>query len=134
MTELEIGGVVLGIEYRNFGGDRGPSVKVFGDSRGERVQLLRFDCFEDDPHYHYDPTDGNRMFHIDTLTMGDAVAFTLDQLATNTRSMVERAGFADAALGIDQAVLAGRIDEVRQTIAAAVDTAAATAGPVDGQD
>jgi len=74
------------------------------------------------------------MFHIDTLTMGDAVAFTLDQLATNTRSMVERAGFADAALGIDQAVLAGRIDEVRQTIAAAVDTAAATAGPVDGQD
>jgi hypothetical protein len=58
------------------------------------------------------------MFHLDTLTMGDAVAFTLDQLATNTRAMVEQAGFAELASGIDQAALADRIDAVRETIAA----------------
>jgi hypothetical protein len=118
MTELEIGGVVLAIDYRRTGDDRGPSIKVFGDAGGGRVQLLRFDCFESDPHYHYDPTGSNRMFHLDTLTMGDAVAFTLDQLATNTRAMVEQAGFAELASGIDQAALADRIDAVRETIAA----------------
>ena len=75
MTELEIGGVVLAIEYRNFGDDRGPAVRVFGDIDGERTQLLRFDCFDDDPHYHYAPTGVNRMFHLDRLTMGCPVAF-----------------------------------------------------------
>ncbi len=118
MTELEVGGVLLEIDYRRTGDDRGPSVKVFGDVGGERVQLLRFDCFDSDPHYHYDPTGTNTMFHLDPLTMGCPVAFTLDQLARNTRAMVEQAGFAEAAERIDQAELAGRIEEVRETITA----------------
>ena len=49
MTELEIGGVVLTIDYRRTGDDRGPSVRVFGDVDDERVQLLRFDCFDEEP-------------------------------------------------------------------------------------
>ena len=113
MTELEIGGVTCGIDYRRTDEDRGPSVRVFGDVDGERVQLLRFDCFDNDPHYHYDPNGTNRMFQLDPLTMGCPVEFTLDQLARNARAMIEKAGFVGAAERVDQAELAGRIGELR---------------------
>lgn len=44
------------VENREFQGDCGPSVKVFGnDDQGNEAQLLRFDIFEHDPHYHYRP-------------------------------------------------------------------------------
>lgn len=118
MTELEIGGVVLAIDYRRMEEDRGSSVKVFGDIDGQRVQLLRFDCFDQDPHYHYAPTGVNRMFHLDRLTMGCPVAFTLDQVKRNTRSMVAAAGFAEFSERVDQDVLAARIGEVQAAIEA----------------
>ncbi|MEC9010144.1 MAG: hypothetical protein VX311_04955 [Planctomycetota bacterium] len=118
MTELEIGGVVLAIDYRRMEEDRGSSVKVFGDIDGQRVQLLRFDCFDQDPHYHYAPTGVNRMFHLDRLTMGCPVAFTLDQVKRNTRSMVAAAGFEEFSEGVDQDALAARIGEVQAAIEA----------------
>ena len=118
MTELEIGGVVLAIDYRRMEEDRGSSVKVFGDIDGQRVQLLRFDCFDQDPHYHYAPTGVNRMFHLDRLTMGCPVAFTLDQVKRNTRSMVAAAGFEKFSESVDQDALAARIDEVQAAIEA----------------
>ena len=121
MTELEIGGVVLAIDFRRTGDDRGPSVRVFGEMDGERVQLLRFDCFDDDPHYHYAPTGLNRMFHLDPLTMGCPVAFTLDQVGRNTRAMIAAAGFESFAEGVDQSELSAGVSEV----AAAVEAAAA---------
>ena len=85
---IDAGGLSFKVDYRHFGDDRGPSIRVMASVGDEEVQVLRFDCFDNDPHYHYDPTGSNRMFHLDPLTMGDAVAFTLDQLATNTRAMV----------------------------------------------
>lgn len=116
MTELEIGGVVLAIDYRRTGDDRGPSVRVFGDVDGERVQLLRFDCFDADPHYHYAPTGVNRMFHLDPLTMGCPVAFTLEQVGQNTQAMIAAAGFEAFAAGVDQAALAERVGDVQAAI------------------
>ena len=116
MTELEIGGVVLSIDYRRTGDDRGPSVRVFGDVDEERVQLLRFDCFDDDPHYHYAPTGVNRLFHLDPLTMGCPVEFTLEQVGRNTQAMIAAAGYEEFAEGVDQAALGERIGEVQAAI------------------
>ena len=116
MTELEIGGVVLTIDYRRTGDDRGPSVRVFGDVDDERVQLLRFDCFDDDPHYHYAPTGVTRMFHLDPLTRGCPVEFTRDQVGRNTRAMIAAAGFEEFAEGVDQSALAEQIGDVQAAI------------------
>ena len=33
--------------------DRGVSLHVYAVEGGERLEHLRFDCFEEDPHYHY---------------------------------------------------------------------------------
>ena len=102
MTELEIGGVVLAIDYRRTGDDRGPSIKVFGDAGGGRVQLLRFDCFDDDPHYHYDPTGWNLKFSMDELTLGDPLEFSLTQIGRHVSTMIEKAKFPEAAARVDQ--------------------------------
>ena len=56
---FDVGGVELHVDKRNFGSDGGPSVRVYGEVDGENVQLLRFDCFRKDPHYHYDPSGKN---------------------------------------------------------------------------
>ena len=77
MQELSIGGLTFVVEYRDFEGDRGPAVRVFGEVDGQRRQLLRFDCFDTDPHYHYDLEGENRIFHLDRLTMGCPVEFSL---------------------------------------------------------
>ena len=33
--------------------DRGVSLHVYGEQDGEWREFLRFDCFAEDPHYHY---------------------------------------------------------------------------------
>src|SRR5690348_15180062 len=33
--------------------DRGVSLHVFAGPKGEQLERLRFDCFQEDPHYHY---------------------------------------------------------------------------------
>ena len=53
---FQVGGVELHVDNRSITDDGGPSVRVYGDVDGEAVQLLRFDCFRKDPHYHYDPS------------------------------------------------------------------------------
>ena len=56
MTEhLEVAGLEFLVESRDIGEDGGPTIRVYGMAQGERVQLLRFDCFRKAPHYHYDP-------------------------------------------------------------------------------
>ena len=73
---FEAGAVRVGVEYRlltdaiaaadhleGAGGDtlglttglddRGVSLHVYSEQDGEERELLRFDCFQEDPHYHY---------------------------------------------------------------------------------
>lgn len=133
MQDLEIGGVTFRVEYRNFGGDNGPAIRVLGDVDGETKQLLRFDCFEDDPHYHYDPTGANVKHHLDELTMGCPVDFSLTQIASKTQAMVEKAGFADAAARIDQPQIESRVDEIRLAIEQAEANVTATSADADSQ-
>ena len=72
---FEAGAVIFGVEYRLLNDaiaagsevedatgsdesaehfdDRGVSLHVFGQlAGGERLEYLRFDCFNEDPHYH----------------------------------------------------------------------------------
>ena len=57
--------------------DHGASLHVFGAEDG--LEHLRFDCFEQEPHYHYiDQAEvGNTVVRIDELAVGDPIEFTL---------------------------------------------------------
>jgi hypothetical protein len=74
--------------------DSGVSLHVYGDAEGERLEYLRFDCFIDDPHYHYVSwTDRvNDVLHMDPVADGDPLAWALERIRTRLPQMLERAG------------------------------------------
>ena len=57
---MEAGPIRFGIEFRELGSDRGIAMHVMGDVGDEEKELLTFDCFENDPHYHYGPRAKNQ--------------------------------------------------------------------------
>ena len=109
---FQVGGIELHVDDRNFGSDGGPSVRVYGEAEGENIQLLRFDCFRKDPHYHYDPSGKNDQRHLDKASVPDSVAWTIEQLRENLVEMIHTAGYNSVADNVDQAAVAQVLPEV----------------------
>lgn len=109
---FQVGGVELRVDDRNFGSDGGPSVRVYGEADGKDIQLLRFDCFRKDPHYHYDPSGKNDQRHLDKASVPDSVAWTIEQLRENLVEMIHTAGYNSVADNVDQAAVAQVLPEV----------------------
>ena len=109
---FQVGGVELHVDKRNFGADGGPSVRVYGETDGENIQLLRFDCFRKDPHYHYDPSGKNDQQHLDKASVPDSVAWTIEQLGQNLVEMIHTAGYSNVADKVNQAEVAQILSEV----------------------
>jgi hypothetical protein len=83
--------------------DRGVSLHVFAEIGGRRQEVLRFDCFQEDPHYHYVCWEArsNEMLHLDPVADGDALAWALERIRTRLPQMLERAGAGEAAAKVD---------------------------------
>ena len=66
---------------------------VFGTVGGSERQLLRFDCFEKDPHYHYDPDGRDEVLHLDATS--DTVSWAAHHIERNLAVMIRLAGYPD---------------------------------------
>ncbi len=91
------------------------TIQVVGEVEGQPKELLRFDCFDQRPHYHYDPGDQNKRFDIDKTTAGNPVNWTLRQLHNRLPAMLEHAGFADIAKQLDGDVVSQKLQQVQET-------------------
>jgi hypothetical protein len=91
--------------------DFGASLHVCGTTDG--LEYLRFDCFENEPHYHYiEPAVGaNVVVRIDELAVGDPVEFSLACVERQLPDMLRNCGVADLA---DE--VAGQIDKVKAAL------------------
>jgi hypothetical protein len=103
--------------------DGGVSIHVAGAEDGH--EYLRFDLFEQDPHYHYIEPSGARqtIVHYDRVAMGDMLAWTLGRLRQRLPEMLERAGGAALAAKLDRALVeAGlaRVEELARRAQAAL--------------
>ena len=58
------------------------------------IEYLRFDCFDEDPHYHYVSYERrtNEMVHLEPAAMGDPLEWALDRIRTRLPQMLRRAG------------------------------------------
>lgn len=83
--------------------DSGVSLHVFAGPNGRQLEYLRFDCFQEDPHYHYVSWDkkANEVLHIDPVADGDPLAWALDRIATRLPQMLARAGVPEIGRQID---------------------------------
>jgi hypothetical protein len=89
----------------------GVSIHVFGQDGHE---YLRFDCFDDGPHYHYvDPKSATqRIIDLDLAAVGDPLSWSLERLRTRLGPMLREAGGAPVAAGLDAGVVATAVDQV----------------------
>ena len=98
--------------------DRGVSVHVFGvaDDGGEPLEYLRFDCFDEDPHYHYVSwkQKSNEMLHIDPVADGDPLTWALERIRTRLPQMLERAGAPEIAARVDLRIVEETLPKVSE--------------------
>lgn len=52
-VEEMVGPYRLAFVYRRIAGDEGPTIHVFGPVEGEDKEIIRFDCFQNQPHIHF---------------------------------------------------------------------------------
>ena len=83
--------------------DRGVSLHVVGLVDGVLREVLRFDCFVEDPHYHYVSwrEKANEVLHLDPVADGDPLAWALERLRSRLPQMLARAGAPELARAVD---------------------------------
>jgi hypothetical protein len=86
---------------------------VFGALDG--LEHLRFDCFDEHPHYHYikNHENVNLIIRIDENALGDPIQWTIKRLRQRLPEMLEYAG-ADA--------VANQVKAEMQPVHAGIDT------------
>jgi len=106
--------------------DRGVSLHVVGEVDGVAREVLRFDCFVEDPHYHYVSwrAKANEVLHLDPVADGDPLAWALERLRTRLPQMLARAGAPELAAAVD----ARAVEAALPSIAAAAERARTDAG------
>jgi hypothetical protein len=114
-TRIEAGAVSFALQYRALMPDQGVCIQVMGDVAGEEKELLRFDCFDQSPHYHYDPRGRNQRMMLDKTTAGNPLGWAIKQLRTRLPEMIEHAGYGGIASQLDREQVAAKLDEVEET-------------------
>jgi hypothetical protein len=110
-TEIfEAGNIRFGLEMRRQkNGDGGLAVHVLADVGGskgrayiEETELLAFDCFWQNAHYHYGPRNKNHRTNWDMTVIDDPLEWTFEQFESRKLpAMIERAGYPGIAADLD---------------------------------
>jgi hypothetical protein len=116
---IEAGNIRFGLEMRTVGPDGGPAIHLMADVADQEIELIAFDCFRINPHYHYGPRFNNERIFIDTTLVPDSLEWVLDQFkGGNLPNMINRAGYPTVAAAVDAALVATQVKEVESTIKA----------------
>ena len=135
---LEAGAIRLGLEYRSLDDaqldaayandadakaeidanrpgeleDQGVSIHVLGADDGH--EYLRFDVFDNGPHYHYIQRDPvrNEIVDYDPVALGDMLPWALAQIRERLPQMLIHAGGEALVERLDAALLASRVEEL----------------------
>jgi hypothetical protein len=105
----------------------GLCLHVFGTD--DRLEYVRFDCFDDAPHYHYlDPhAPRNVVVDYDAVANGPMVDWALRALRTRLAAMVGHAGAVAIAASIDPAEIARVMPDVTEQVRRAIEQGSSTA-------
>ena len=107
------GPIEITLSYRALMADQGVCAQVYANVDAKDTEILRFDCFDQDPHYHYGPEHRNVRLHLDKVTCGTPFAWTMDNLRHNLPAMIKRAGYANLAAAVEEHPVPGTLlDEI----------------------
>lgn len=123
-TEIfEAGNIRFGLEMRRLkNGDGGLALHVLADIGGskgkayvEETELLAFDCFWNNAHYHYGPRNKNHRLNFDLTVVDDPLEWTFEQLENRKLGpMIERAGYPGIAADLDVELIASVLPALKK--------------------
>ena len=97
-TVINAGPIDFAMSYRaEIMNDQGLCLQVYSEVDSKDTEILRFDCFDQTPHYHYGPENLNIRLHMDKTTAGNPLGWSLGNIRNNLPAMVRRAGYEDLA-------------------------------------
>ena len=99
---------------------QGMCIQVMGTADGKEAELLRFDCFDDDAHYHYGPEKHSGRIFLDPTVAGNPIGWTIKQIRSNLPAMVIKAGYPEIADRIDPTIISSKVGEL-ETMAREMD-------------
>ena len=113
-TRVDAGSIAFAMRYRDdIAGDEGLCIEVRADVDGHDTELLRFDCFQVAPHYHYGPEADDERLMLDLTAAGDSLDWTLNVFERGRlRPMIERAGYASVAEALGESEVAAVMPRV----------------------
>ncbi len=86
--------LVFRIELRAIEPGGGPTLHVGAPlHEGTQTELLRFDCFDRDPHWHLDPSGRDEIQPL--ADDGDSISEVFEKLGNDLPQLLERAGASD---------------------------------------
>ena len=104
MTEtIKAGAFEFSLENRGNrqDGDGGPSLQILRIIDRAKVQLLRFDMFRINPHYHYAPERQNLQYSPDPLTVDDTIGWVMNLIGNKLPQLLAKAGHEGLATPAD---------------------------------
>lgn len=119
-VSIPAGPITFMVEHRQLDSGGGPSIRVLGSD--DHHEYLRFDCFDVDPHYHYEPPGSDahagtdRRVMLDTDAEGEPIAWTIDKLRHRLGRMLTAADAQRLAAQLDDATLQRAVDEVQALV------------------
>ena len=90
MYETQNGRFRLKVALRNVEDDRGLAIHVYGPTAdSDEEEVLRFDCFEKEPHYHLAWSYRNEPFT--RIESSDPFAWAISKLRDNIETLLQQA-------------------------------------------
>jgi len=81
----------------------------------EETELLAFDCFWKDAHYHYGPRNKNHRTNWDLTIVDDPLEWTFEQIENKKLGvMIERAGYPGIAADLDHDKIASILPALKK--------------------
>lgn len=114
----------VSVRRREVGEDGGLSVELMGPDADPREELIRFDLFRKDPHYHV-PASERKPTQLDGMTPEQSLGFALDCIEKKLPELLREADYAALAGQIDpaeMAAVAGRVRTAAQRAPEPTDT------------
>ena len=90
---IAVGGLEFLVENRAVGEDGGPSLHVMALVEGQNVELLRFDMFQKQPHYHYAPNARDIRYQLDPLSLDDGIGWAIGFIHRKLPQLLAKAGY-----------------------------------------
>ncbi len=114
-TVIGVGNIKFGLEYRNLVSDGGMAIHVLGDVAGQEIELLAFDCFKNNPHYHYGPRNKNIRIYWDKTMVPNTLDWTFKQFKfRRLGEMINRAGYPGIASELDEDLIAEKLPAIEK--------------------